>query len=122
MDEAQRNEIRARRELLMTASPFDHGRWIQAQSILIMEDVPALLAEVDRLRAERDDWQLAAASWEAEAFRQGEDFDRLRAERCGATNPENATFVPCMLPPHDSRAPHWSTSGCAGGAVQWSAS
>lgn len=43
-------EIAKRRELLLTVSPFDHGKWIQAQSILITDDVPALLAEVDRLR------------------------------------------------------------------------
>lgn len=42
------------------------------------------------------------------------------APKCGARHAGNPTIVPCMLPEgHDTRAPHWSTSGCAGGACQW---
>ncbi len=46
--------------------------------------------------------------------------DAMAKAHCAARHPSNASIVPCMLPVgHDSRAPHWSTSGCAGGACEW---
>lgn len=51
-----------------------------------------------------------------------EDLHRGDAQTlCGASaGPGRPTWIPCMLPAgHDSRAGHWSTSGCAGGQVRW---
>lgn len=62
--------------------------------LALPEDVRALVAEVRRLRAEL----------------------RCGAEGHPEVRPES--LVPCMLHKgHDG--PHWSASGCAGGAVEW---
>lgn len=70
------------------------------------DDVRAILAELDQMRSDRD-------------------YQRHRAEqaerRCWAEHPTDPSAIACCAE-RGHEGDHWSTSGCAGSRMSWSAS